>query len=92
MYLPLHKVADTPFHVQGDESYKARALNGLSEMHLFSWLVYMNQAVSEINTYMIQHDKARDLDGLISTLRYERVYLPLCKVADTPFHIQGVDL
>ena len=22
-------------------------------------------------------------------LRYERVYLPLCKVADTPFHIQG---
>ena len=20
---------------------------------------------------------------------YERVYLPLCKVADTPFHIQG---
>ena len=23
---------------------------------------------------------------------YERVYLPLCKVADTPFHIQGDDL
>ena len=23
---------------------------------------------------------------------YERVYLPLCKVADTPFHIQGVDM
>ena len=22
-------------------------------------------------------------------LEYERVYLPLCKVADTPFHIQG---
>ena len=22
-------------------------------------------------------------------LGYERVYLPLCKVADTPFHIQG---
>ena len=25
-------------------------------------------------------------------LGYERVYLPLCKVADTPFHIQGDDL
>ena len=23
---------------------------------------------------------------------YERVYLPLCKVADTPFHIQGDDM
>ena len=23
----------------------------------------------------------------IILLRYERVYLPLCKVADTPFHI-----
>ena len=25
-------------------------------------------------------------------LRYERVYLPLGKVADTPFHIQGDDM
>ena len=25
----------------------------------------------------------------ISLLGYERVYLPLFKVADTPFHIQG---
>ena len=25
-------------------------------------------------------------------LRYERVYLPLNKVADTPFHIQGDDM
>ena len=24
-------------------------------------------------------------------LGYERVYLPLCKVADTPFHIQDLD-
>ena len=24
-------------------------------------------------------------------LGYERVYLPLCNVADTPFHIQGDD-
>ena len=27
--------------------------------------------------------------SIISSLGYERVYLPLCKVADTPFHIQG---
>ena len=25
-------------------------------------------------------------------LGYERVYLPLCNVADTPFHIQGDEL
>ena len=25
-------------------------------------------------------------------LGYERVYLPLCRVADTPFHIQGDDM
>ena len=25
-------------------------------------------------------------------LGYERVYLPLCKVADTPFHAQGDDI
>ena len=25
-------------------------------------------------------------------LGYERVHLPLCKVADTPFHIQGDDM
>ena len=26
---------------------------------------------------------------LSAIIGYERVYLPLCKVADTPFHIQG---
>ena len=26
------------------------------------------------------------------SLIYERVYLPLCKVADTPYHIQGDDI
>ena len=30
--------------------------------------------------------------GISRSLRYERVYLPLYKVADTPFHIQGVYL
>ena len=28
----------------------------------------------------------------IRPFRYERVYLPLCKVADTPFHIQRDDI
>ena len=28
--------------------------------------------------------------GIIRVLGYERVYLQLCKVADTPFHIQGM--
>ena len=29
---------------------------------------------------------------IIRYLGYERVYMPLCKVADTPFHIQGDDM
>ena len=28
-------------------------------------------------------------DDTMRLLGCERVYLPLCKVADTPFHIQG---
>ena len=31
-------------------------------------------------------------DLLYRPLGYERVYLPLYKVADTPFHIQGDDI
>ena len=30
--------------------------------------------------------------GLFRHLGYERVYLPLYKVGDTPFHIRGNDL
>ena len=33
-----------------------------------------------------------DILLLIRHLGYERVYLPLCQVADTPFHIQGDEL
>ena len=28
-------------------------------------------------------------EWIVHHLGYERVYLPLCKVADTPFHVQG---
>ena len=28
----------------------------------------------------------------ISSLGYKRMYLPLCEMADTPFHIQGDDI
>ena len=31
-------------------------------------------------------------DAIIRPLGYERVYLPLCKLADTPFHIQREDI
>ena len=30
--------------------------------------------------------------SLYRPLGYERVYLPLCEVADTPFHMQGDDI
>ena len=33
--------------------------------------------------------KSRDTENNYRPPGYERVYLPLCKVADTPFHIQG---
>ena len=35
---------------------------------------------------------ALESSRLSRPLGYERVYLPLCEVADTPFHIQGDDL
>ena len=34
----------------------------------------------------------RSIFMIFRPLGYGRVYLPLCKVADTPFHIQGHDL
>ena len=36
---------------------------------------------------LVPGDKCVLID-LMRPLRYERVYLPLCQVADTPFHIQ----
>ena len=36
-----------------------------------------------------KHANGEQFLGDIITNRYERVYLPLFKVADTPFHIQG---
>ena len=29
---------------------------------------------------------------ILRPIGYEKVYLPLCEVADTPFQIQGVDM
>ena len=34
----------------------------------------------------------RSIISIYRPLEYERVYLPLCKVADTPFHNQGDDI
>ena len=34
----------------------------------------------------------KNLQATNRPLGYERVYLPLCKVADTPFHIQGDEI
>ena len=40
-----------------------------------------------------KHDKmCRPLLFILGPLGYEMVYLPLTKVADTPFHIQGDNL
>ena len=78
VYLPLYKVADTPFHIQGDDIYvqsresSKRKINfpGIDQLFLIDSQLY---DVIIINT--------------IRPLGYERVYLPLYKVADTPFHI-----
>ena len=47
------------------------------------------EAVSEfqINKTCMESNQCQKSRG--HPLTYERVYLPLCKVADTPFHIQG---
>ena len=34
-------------------------------------------------------NRCKSINGIIRPLGYARVYLPLCKVADTPFHICG---
>ena len=43
---------------------------------------YFNQNLLPVTTKVADH----------RPLGYERVYLPLCKVADTPFYIQGDDI
>ena len=66
------------------------AVDIASKIHTHSLSGY----VTYIKTYFI---KSCLILVIFSTvifrpLGYERVYLPLCKVADTPFHIQGDDL
>ena len=41
---------------------------------------------------MLKHVKDKNKSAIFRPLGYERVYLPLYKVADTPFHIQVDDL
>ena len=80
VYLPLYKVADTPFHIQGDDIYvqsresSRRKINfpGIDQLVLIDSQLY---DVIIIN--------------IIRPLGYERVYLPLYKVADTPFMFKG---
>ena len=38
---------------------------------------------------MFARSNLQRIETLSRPLGYERVYLPFCKVADTPFHIQG---
>ena len=56
-------------------------------------LLYSPQLV---NLYLIKCESLAIGEGLylgiFRSLGYEKVYLPLCKVADTPFHIQRDDL
>ena len=45
-----------------------------------------------VYTKNIHRSKGKPTDtGIYRPLGYERVYLPLCKVPDTPSHIQGDD-
>ena len=39
----------------------------------------------------IQQAEDLEVDQYIRPLGYERVHLPLCRVADAPFHLQGHD-
>ena len=53
--------------------------------------------ISDMHVQNIRNTGKTDklINGAFGTLRplgYERVYLPLYRVADTPFHIQGDDL
>ena len=46
----------------------------------------------QTNRYYADQIRTHRVNILFCPLGYKRVYLPLCKVADTPFHIQGNNL
>ena len=54
--------------------------------------IYIMALFDKIIIYHTALYKFKSLIDKIRPLGYERVYLPLCKMADTPFHIQGDDL
>ena len=52
-----------------------------------------NAAPTAVCTPALKVYKTRGVSQIIyRPLGYERVYLPLCEVADTPFYIQGDDM
>ena len=55
-----------------------------------SWLPSNTRLWSNTG-YMLTINPIPDERLLFRPIGHERVYLPLCKVADTPFHIQGGD-
>ena len=58
--------------------------------------VHLLQCITTITNVIIQREMKNNLKTkltcIIRPLGYERVYLPLCKVADTPFNIEGDEL
>ena len=85
VYLPLYKVANTPFYI-------------------LSYLLDIKECICHFIHPVISFHTPWIWKGVFATLQsgkytlwnpfiplgYERVYLPLCKVANASFHIQGL--
>ena len=56
------------------------------------YLSVVRVKLQDTNLYYNDISPPNSQSVIIRPLGYERVYLPLCKVADTPFHIQGDEL
>ena len=60
----------------------------------FQYFTYRDQNIVCYFSHDLRHKRGNQtiMYDILRPFVYERVYLSLCEVADTPFHIQGDDL
>ena len=63
--------------------------NSLTQLYIKSFISNKMPCASIPKRKQSPSSSDRGRDRTRRALGYERVYLPLCEVADTPFHIQG---
>ena len=79
------QAADTLFMIDVRSSEKTLICSFLI-LFIFQ---YLTSDLCSLGFSMCNLNRTAHWSDTYHSLGYERVYLPLCKVADTPFHIQG---